>query len=176
MNECAKQVSQRRLGWISTGVLVLFAFLIALPFAGQSVALTAPANVEMATVNAPQGNMTLPSLTKSKSHDHHKLSKSRTAAVSLMSKMCVSMGHVTHRTHICCFEGTLVEGTISRRDLDAIEKLVFARSMSVPFGTAINAEQQVLAIEFKNAPSKASQLAGLIGAGAQFVRTQRLLT
>ena len=150
-------------------------------FAGQSVALSAHSNAEMATVIAPLGNLTPQILaasqnfTSSRSHDHHKLSSTREARVSHSSKMCVSMGHVTHKTHICCFDGTPVEGTILRRDLDATEKLDFASTSKVPFGPGINAQQHVLAIEFKNAPSKTPQLVGLIGARAQFVRTQRLL-
>ena len=149
MTECVKQANQRGLGWISTRVLMLFAFLITLPFAGQSVALSAHSNAEMATVIAPLGNLTPQILaasqnfTSSRSHDHHKLSSTREARVSHSSKMCVSMGHVTHKTHICCFDGTPVEGTILRRDLDATEKLDFASTSKVPFGPGIDRKSVV---------------------------------
>ena len=176
MIECVNKVSQRRPGWISTAVLVLFAFLIILPFAGQSVALPAHSNTEMATGIAPLGNLNLKNIAASRSHDHHKLSRTREVPVSHSSKLCVSMGHVTHKTHICCFDGTIVDRTIMRRDFFAIKKLTFASSSKAPFGLAVETKRHVLPNELQNAQSATPQLMGLNGAKAQFLRTQRLLT
>ncbi len=176
MIECMRQANQRRLGWLSTGVLVLFAFLITLPFVGQSMAMTAHSTAEMVMDIAPQGNLNLQTLAHSKQHDDHKASSSREASVSNSGKLCAPMDHAVYKTHACCFDGNITDTTIMRRKISSLEKTVFVSSLKALFGREANAEQHILAIEFENAPFEAPQLVGLTGARAQFLRTQRLLT
>ncbi len=176
MIESAKQVNQRRLGWISTGVMVLFAFLITLPFAGQSVASMGHSSAKMATVIAPQGNLNLQIFADSRSHDQHNMTGSGEASVSNSGKLCASTGHVAHRAHICCFDGGSADRTIMRRKALSFEKIDLASWSKVPLGSKADTEQHILAIALQNTQSAAPQLVGLTGARAQFLHTQRLLT
>ncbi len=155
---------------------MLFAFLITIPFAGQSIASMSHLNAKMATGIAPQVNLNLQISADSRSHDQHNMTGSGEASVSNNGKLCASLGHVAHRAHMCCFDGAIADSTIMRRKALSFEKIDLASWSKVPLGSKANIEHHILAIELQNTQSVAPQLVGLIGARAQFLRTQRLLT
>ena len=176
MIECEKQSNGQGLGWISTGVLVLFAFLMTLPFADQGVASSSISHAQMDMIVAPSERLKLGGLAEVEPCDHHENATKHTAQTVNISSFCVTSGHVDHGTHICCFQSTKADHTILRRDLPAIEKPVFTGSSRAFLGLSIDVKHGTFAVAFDRSQSDTPQLGGLIGAAAEFLRTQRLLT
>ncbi len=165
MTSCEKQANKRRLGWISTGALVLFAFLITLPFAGQSNASTAHSHAGMET------NFVSPD-----SLGHQGMSTKLAMPDTHARRLCEVSGHVEHKTHICCFQSTDAVRAILQRDLSLLEKPVFADSSASSFALESDRAPNIMAVEASYSGVFASQRDGLDGAQAEFLHTQRLLT